>query len=186
MSTARNSRPGFTLVELMVSVAILGILATIAIVAYGKYLRKAHVAEAYNILGMIRTQQESYRSGFSQYCDVSSATHDGTSGSPASQWPTSAPGRTAVDWNSGAPPEWSSLGIRPSGPVYFRYDAVAGNPGVTPNIHGSNLNYGSTGNQDAWWAAHAYGDLDGNGVQSTFEAFSQSNVVVVLNGNDIE
>jgi type IV pilus assembly protein PilA len=176
----RNARTtaGFTLVELMVVVAILGVLATVAIVSFRKYTLRAHVSEAYGLLGMIRMRQESYRSEFSQYCDVSSPSHTGADGSIGSSWPTSPPGRTPVDWYASLPVEWTQLGIRPSGLVYYRYDTVAGNPGITPSILGSNLNYGAGGsNQDAWWAAHAYGDLDGDGLKSTFEATSLNNTI---------
>lgn len=181
LRTVRRSSAGFTLVELMVVVAILAVLASIAVVSFRKYARKARLSEAYGMLGMIRMRQESYRSEFSQYCDVSSASHNGTDGSVAGQWPSSAPSPVAVDWFSGVPAEWSQLGIRPSGAVFFRYDTVAGNPGVTPNVFGSDLNYSASPNQDAWWAAHALGDLDGDNVKSTFEATSLNQGIWVSN-----
>jgi type II secretory pathway pseudopilin PulG len=148
------------------------------VVSYVRYAQRAHSTEAYNMLGMIRMRQESYRSEFSQYCDVSSAAHDGTSGAIGNRWPASTPGRTPVAWFTGLPPEWTQLGVNPTGQVYYRYDTEAGNPGVVPAF-GGGLGYGSAPNQDVWWAAHAYGDLDGDGRQSTFEAFSLSNGVWV-------
>jgi type IV pilus assembly protein PilA len=177
----RLAAEGFTLVELMVVVAILGVLAAVAVVSFRKYTLRARVSEAYGMLGTIRMRQESYRSEFSQYCDVSSASHNGTEGSISSTWPTSAPTPTTADWNAGLPTEWSQLGVRASGPVYFRYDTVAGNPGVSPSVLGSDLNYASSPNQDAWWAAHAYGDLDGDSQKSTFEATSLNNGIWVRN-----
>ena len=161
----------------MVVVAILGILAGIAVVAFRKYSLRARISEAHGMLGTIRMRQESYRSEFSQYCDVSSASHNGTEGAISSTWPASNPGPTATDWNASLPTEWSQLGVRSSGPVYFRYATVAGNPGVTPSIGGSDLNYGGSPSQDAWWAAEAYGDLDGDTVKSTFQVSSLSNGV---------
>jgi hypothetical protein len=120
--------------------------------------------EAREVLSRIRMLQESYRSEFSMYCDVSSATHDGTRGVAASHWPTSAATADPVPW--GTPPiEWQQLGFRRIEPVYFRYEVVAGNAGVpmpgAPQVP-----------SDPWWIARAYGDLDGNGVRSTFEARS--------------
>jgi len=68
--------------------------------------------------------------------------------------------------------------------VYFRYDTVAGLPGVIPG-YGGGLNYSSAPDRVPWWVAHAYGDLDGNGVRSTFEAFSMSSGIWV-SGSEIE
>jgi type IV pilus assembly protein PilA len=184
----QKSKSGFTLIELMIVVAILGILAAVAIVSYRKYALRAKVSEAYGMLGTIRMRQESYRAEFSQYCDVSSSTQDGSSGVEPSNgyWPSSAPSPTAVDWYMGLPSAWVQLGARPGGQVYFRYDTIGGNPGIVPSVFGSDLGYGSAPNQDAWWAAHAFGDLDGNGTRSTFEAFSMASGVWVKNGDDAE
>jgi type IV pilus assembly protein PilA len=52
MRTFKNKR-GFTLVELMIVVAIIGVLAALAIYGVSKYLTNAKTAEARNSLGQI-------------------------------------------------------------------------------------------------------------------------------------
>lgn len=51
----KRIQQGFTLIELMIVVAIIGILAAIAIPAYQDYTAKAQAAEAYTILDGLKT-----------------------------------------------------------------------------------------------------------------------------------
>ena len=50
-----SAQKGFTLIELMIVVAIIGILAAVAIPAYQDYTAKAQVSEAVNLLGGAKT-----------------------------------------------------------------------------------------------------------------------------------
>ena len=51
---------GFTLIELMIVVAIIGILAAVAIPAYQDYIARAQVSEAVSLLGAAKTPIAEY------------------------------------------------------------------------------------------------------------------------------
>ncbi len=58
---------GFTIIELMIVVAIIGIQAMIAYPSYEDYIRRANRSEAKNILLRIASEQEKFFSTFNRY-----------------------------------------------------------------------------------------------------------------------
>jgi type IV pilus assembly protein PilE len=56
----RATAPGFTLIEVMIVVAIVGILASIALPMYFSYVQRSRIVEATTALGDIRSQMEKY------------------------------------------------------------------------------------------------------------------------------
>lgn len=61
---------GFTLVELMIVVAIVGILSSIALPAYNDYVRRGKLAEATSTLSGLRFQMERYYQDNRRYATV--------------------------------------------------------------------------------------------------------------------
>jgi type IV pilus assembly protein PilA len=63
------NKKGFTLIELMLVVAIIGILAAIAVPNFLSYQCKVKQSEAKNVLGHIRIRQEAYFVEKNTYAD---------------------------------------------------------------------------------------------------------------------
>ncbi len=57
---ARSRASGFTMIELMMVVAVIAILAAIAIPMYGSYVMRGKIVDATSHLGDLRVQMEKY------------------------------------------------------------------------------------------------------------------------------
>lgn len=65
-----TNKKGFTLVELLVVVAIIGILASIAIPQFAAYRERAHNGAANSDLRTVMTSQETYFVDFEEYANT--------------------------------------------------------------------------------------------------------------------
>lgn len=100
------NRSGFTLVELMMVVAIIAILASIAIAGYSKWVDQARQSRAETFLALIKAKQETYRNRFGTYAltppNPSNIPAAGDRGSwvPQEDWRAlgADPGTNKVEW----------------------------------------------------------------------------------------
>jgi type IV pilus assembly protein PilA len=152
-----NQRKGFTLIELMIVVAIIGILAAIAIPNFIRYQLRSKTTEAKVVMGGIKTSQESFRAEYDNYALIA-------------QTPASAVSTTKVPWTvaagracdttcarnlNAACSEFSCIGYEPAGQVYYRYatNRTIAAPG---------------GGTSAEYVAEAIADLDGDAQNGQF------------------
>jgi type IV pilus assembly protein PilA len=113
-----KARKGFTLIELMIVVAIIGILAAIAIPNFLRFQLKSKTSEGKVNLAAIRTAEEAYLAEFGQY--VACADNPGVAGltSMKQTWVTPAVGFDTIGWG-------------PEGDVFFSYAVAVGGNGYT-------------------------------------------------------
>jgi type IV pilus assembly protein PilE len=71
-----KTQQAFTLIELMIAVAIIGILASIAIPNYQNSIRKARRADAKGALVSLANAMERHFTETSSYCDAAKATSE--------------------------------------------------------------------------------------------------------------
>lgn len=180
-SALRWAAPGMTLIELMMVVVIIGVLAGIGLFSYTSYIRRSRSQEARTMLAAIAAREEAYRSEFGAYCAA------GIMGTPTSlglsnAWPSATPTSARVPFYvTGMPQEWLQLGFRPTGDVRYRYLVVVGAPPTSPPSPYDG-GWASSPNQDLWYVAEAYGDLDADNTRSTFGIFSgNANTIRVVN-----
>ena len=143
-----KQKQGFTLIELMIVVAVIGLLAAVAIPAFLKYIRQAKTSEATVNLRKIYD-------GEIAYYDIDHITRSGDRLSAqfvgAGPHPSTAPSgtSTSVSWDD---PGWIELKFASDAPVRYSYQALVDGEGTS-----------------ASFTARAQGDLDGDSTTSLFE-----------------
>ncbi len=184
-----HSKKGFTLIELMIVVAIIGILAAIAIPNFLTYQLKSRQSEARTNLGGIRSSETSHNGLFGCYlavpfvAGVSAAVPvAGTKAIPVG-WNTVAQVATVIPagqtWCQAVGPgslgNFVDLGFAATGNVFFSYAVdtlVPVPPAITtacqlgPQVVATGANAGAPA--PASYIATAGANLDGDGDWSLF------------------
>lgn len=156
---------GFTLVELMVVVLIMGILAVIGGTLFRRHVQSSKSVEALAMLRSIASAQERYRSEHLTYLNVSSSLE--------SYYPVGKEelGQVRYHWERSSGNDyanWKQLAPTVPGPVQYGYATVAGLPGTSlpaATISGTAVTW-PTQVVQPWYIIQAEADLDGNGVYS--------------------
>jgi type IV pilus assembly protein PilA len=176
---SRGARAAFTLIELMIVVAIIGILSVLAAYGVRKYIANAKTAEARNGLGriaesaVIAYEQEhmaspvlpvgSSTARMRTMCKSASASVPGSVGVVAGRKYQSSLGDWGKDAAGGS--GFSCLHFTIDQPQYYMYSYVTSgtvNPGDS-------------------FTATANGDLNGDGIASTFQLTGSISASYVLN-----
>jgi len=142
---------GFTLVEMMIVVVIIGILAAIAIPAFIKYVRNSKTSEARENLAYIFRESSTYYQNDRSGRGIAGAPIDAQFPDANAMTPAAIPAGVKVvttTWNSDA--TWNALKFSIADPHYYAYQ------------------YGSD-DVTTGFSAMAFGDLDGDSDTSLFE-----------------
>ena len=152
---------GFTLVELMIVVAIIGIIAAIAIPAFSKYIRKSRTAEAAGFLNKQWAGSVSYY--MTDFTDIASGTYQALPHQfpgPSGAWETVTPSDCCLMTGARCP---GNATVWASDPVWLALkfaipDAHTYMPGYSGSGQGTN----------AVFTAYARGNLDCDAVYGEF------------------
>jgi type IV pilus assembly protein PilA len=176
----RRSMKGFSLIELMIVVVIVGVLAAVAGVSYRKYSNRSRNVEAMAMLGEFRAKEEAYKTEFNVY--LSTATAETT------LYPvlgTCASGQSEPCPKVVTPPaEWVSLGINPQRrQLYCGYVAIAGLATAAPTGSGTAM-LGTTAPGFPWFFLKAVCDNNATvSANHTFVTASNTTSVSEINEN---
>lgn len=168
----RANARGFTLVELMAVVTIVGILAVIGLVSYRKYVAHAKTAEVPGMFMNIKIAEEAYKDETFHYLGPSGTTL-------TSYYPNNPkPGQQKMNFaGSGTgQSDWQTLAVQSSAPVLFVYACAAGlSTDAVPTLS-PDLTVGNWPDKVAapWYVVKAKADIRGDGVYTYFATGSFS------------
>ena len=134
---------GFTLVELMVVVAIIGVLASVAIPSFANYQLTSKRSEAFANLASLAKAQKAYYAEFNDFVPVAAEPSFTLGAVPTTIKRDKAPLETA----------FATVGWVPDGDVFFDYDTATAADPLT----------GTCTCTEACFTSTAYADLDGDG-----------------------
>jgi prepilin-type N-terminal cleavage/methylation domain-containing protein len=165
---------GFTLMELMVVVAIVGVLATLATYGVRKYVLTAKKAEAVAMLTQIRGAEEAYRDEMFVYRGA---------GSFATWHPSWTPGSNKQAWGSGTSngmtTVFNDLGVRPDGGIYYAYTVLAGTVNSVIPAPPTTRTFAFPTPTGPFYIAMAMADLNGDGTFTYALSHSDTSEVYV-------
>jgi type II secretory pathway pseudopilin PulG len=166
----------------MVVVALVGVLAVIAAVAYRRWVHTSYLTEAQDMVSSIRAAQESFRAENGGYLSVSVGL------GPGSDYPLLTPGKSKTGWGGtctgcvNPATGWGALNVSSSAPVIFGYSTIASNTnGVAPSLpyRGGALNFSAM--PTPWYVVEADGDVDGDGIFCNVYGLSGTNQIYINN-----
>jgi len=163
----RKSKKGFTLIELMIVVAIIGILAAIAIPNFLRFQLKSKTSEAKVNLAAIRTAEESYLAEFGSYVTAAAT--------PAAWVPRSQ----KEPFTSGGVTDFNQLGWAPEGSVFFHYAVIVDAMNVLAYTIDSLGDIDGDGMNQLWGYVHS--DPSGNVVAAGSLGCAQVEVGTAMN-----